>query len=174
MHSNRSPQAPQHHIDRKRSFTMKRTLLLTAVLAIAASAGLRSAAAPSPDSARDQLLAAREAVWRDWFAGDQAALEREVPPETIAISASETNWHNQKEILQSAADFHTGGGKLLRLEFPRTEIQRFGDVAMLYSQYVLETESNGKRSEESGRVTEIFVWRNGRWVNPGWHTDAVK
>ncbi|MFZ0579623.1 MAG: nuclear transport factor 2 family protein [Candidatus Acidiferrales bacterium] len=153
---------------------MKRSLLLTVVLAIAAWAGLRSAAAPSPDSGKDQLLAAREAVWRDWFAGDQAALEREVPPETIAISASETAWHNQKEILQSAADFHTSGGKLTRLEFPRTEIQRFGDVAMLYSQYVLETESNGKRSEESGRVTEIFVWRDGHWVNPGWHTDAVK
>lgn len=153
---------------------MKRTLLLTAVLAIAALAGLRSGAAPSPDSGKDQLLAAREAVWRDWFAGDQAALEREVPPETIAISASETNWHNQKEILQSAADFHAAGGKLLRLEFPRTEIQRFGDVAMLYSQYVLETETNGKRSEESGRVTEIFVWRDGHWVNPGWHTDAVQ
>ena len=153
---------------------MKRNLLLTVVLAIAALAALRSAAAPSPDSGKDQLLAAREAVWRDWFAGDQAALEREVPPETIAISASETTWHNQKEILQSAADFHAGGGKLLRLEFPRTEIQRFGDVAMLYSQYVLETETNGKRSEESGRVTEIFVWRDGHWVNPGWHTDAVK
>jgi hypothetical protein len=59
---------------------------------------------------------------------------------------------------------------LLRLEFPRTEMQRFGDVAMLYSQYVLETEINGKRSEESGRVTEIFVWRDGHWLNPGWHT----
>jgi hypothetical protein len=54
------------------------------------------------------------------------------------------------------------------------EIQRFGDVAVLYSQYVLETETNGKRSEESGRVTEIFVWRDGHWVNPGWHTDSVK
>lgn len=153
---------------------MKRTLLLTAVLAIAALAGLHAAAAPSPATERDQILTAREAVWRDWFAGNLPALEREVPPETIAISASETNWHHQKEILQSAADFHAAGGKLLSLEFPRTEIQRFGDVAMLYSQYSLETETNGKRSAESGRVTEIFVWRDGRWVNPGWHTDAVK
>lgn len=151
---------------------MKRTLLLLAVLTVGAA--LHISAAPSPATEKDQLLAAREAVWRDWFAGDQAALEREVPPETIAISASETNWHNQKEILQSAVEFHAAGGKLLRLEFPRTEIQRFGGVAMLYSQYELETEMNGKRSVESGRVTEIFVWRDGRWVNPGWHTDAVK
>jgi hypothetical protein len=153
---------------------MKRTLLLLVVLGITVAAAFHTAASPSPTTEKDQILAAREAVWRDWFAGDRAALEREVPPETIAISASETNWHNQKEILQSAADFHAAGGKLLRLEFPRTEIQRFGEVAMLYSQYELETETNGKRSVESGRVTEIFVLRDGHWVNPGWHTDAVK
>ena len=153
---------------------MKRTLLLLVVLGITAAAAFHAAASPSPTTEKDPILAAREAVWRDWFAGDRAALEREVPPETIAISASETNWHNQKEILRSAADFHAAGGKLLRLEFPRTEIQRFGEVAMLYSQYELETETNGKRSVESGRVTEIFVLRDGHWVNPGWHTDAVK
>jgi hypothetical protein len=45
---------------------------------------------------------------------------------------------------------------------------------MLYSQYVLETATNGKREVQSGRVTEIFVWRDGHWENPGWHTDAVK
>jgi ketosteroid isomerase-like protein len=155
---------------------MKR-ILVVAVLGIAALAGVHSTAAPasslavSPASEREQLLTAREAVWRDWFAGDQAALERELPPETIAISASETKWENQKEIIQGAADFHAAGGKLLRLEFPRTEIQRYGDVAMLYSQFVLETEMNGKRSTEAGRATEIFVLRDGRWVNPGWHTD---
>lgn len=153
---------------------LKRMLLVLAVVGITVAAAFHAAASASPAAEKDQILAAREAVWRDWFAGDRAALEREVPPETIAISASETNWHNQKEILQSAADFHAAGGKLLRLEFPRTEIQRFGAVAMLYSQYALETETNGKRSTESGRVTEIFVLRDGHWVNPGWHTDAVK
>jgi len=35
----------------------------------------------------------------------------------------------------------------------------------------VETEENGKRSVSSGRATEIFVRRNGEWVNPGWHTD---
>ena len=124
---------------------MKRTLMLIAALGLTVFSATHTPASASPATEREQILAAREAVWRDWFAGDRAALEREVPPETIAISASETNWHNQKEILQSAADFHASGGKLLRLEFPRTEIQRFGDVAMLYSQYTLETEMNGKR-----------------------------
>jgi hypothetical protein len=60
----------------------------------------------------------------------------------------------------------------VRLEFPRTEIQHFGHVAIIYSQYLVETEVGGKRKVETGRVTEIFVWRNGQWTNPGWHTDS--
>jgi hypothetical protein len=43
-----------------------------------------------------------------------------------------------------------------------------------YSQYVYETEVGAKRSITSGRVTEIFVLRNGKWTNPGWHTDSEK
>jgi hypothetical protein len=37
---------------------------------------------------------------------------------------------------------------------------------------VYETEVGTKRSQTSGRVTEIFVLRNGKWTNPGWHTDS--
>ena len=65
------------------------------------------------------------------------------------------------------------GGKLIRLEFPRTEIQRFGDVVIIWSKYLVETETNGKRSLTSGRVTEVFVRRHGQWTNPGWHTDST-
>jgi hypothetical protein len=53
-----------------------------------------------------------------------------------------------------------------------TEIQRFGEVAITYSQFLFETEGDGKRSLTSGRVTEIFVLRYGKWTNPGWHTDS--
>ncbi|MGA7626622.1 MAG: nuclear transport factor 2 family protein [Candidatus Acidiferrales bacterium] len=153
---------------------MKRTLVLIFALSAAAVAGHSVSFSLSAANEKDQLLQVRETVWRSWFAGDLATLERLVPPETIAISASEQNWETQKEIIQGAADFHKAGGKLIRLEFPRTEIQNFGDVAMTYSQYVLETEVGGKRSTSSGRATEIFVRRAGQWVNPGWHTDSVK
>jgi ketosteroid isomerase-like protein len=95
-----------------------------------------------------------------------------VPPETIVISAGEKEWKHQAAVLQSAVDFQAQGGKLIRLEFPRTEIQHFGDVAILYSEYSLETEMHGKRSTSFGRATEVFVLRNGQWTNPGWHTDA--
>jgi len=113
-------------------------------------------------------------VWRAWFANDTKALEMLVPRDTIVISSGEKEWKNQADILESAAQFHSKGGKLIRLEFPRTEIQRFGDVAITYSQYLYETEMDGKRTVTSGRVTEIFVLRHGQWTNPGWHTDTEK
>jgi hypothetical protein len=119
------------------------------------------------------LLAVRETVWRAWFAGDIKTLEQLVPPDTLVISASEKNWKHQSDILSSATEFHSAGGKLVRLEFPRTEVQHFGDVAIIWSQYIVETEENGKRSVGSGRVNEIFVFRDGHWTNPGWHTDSV-
>jgi hypothetical protein len=97
-----------------------------------------------------------------------------VPADTIVISAGEEKWKNQADILQSAARFHAKGGKLIRLEFPRTEIQRFGGVATTSSQYLYEIEVDGARSLTSGRVTEIFVLRKGKWTNPGWHTDTEK
>jgi ketosteroid isomerase-like protein len=123
---------------------------------------------------RANLLKVREQVWRTWFASDRKNLEELVPPETIVISPGEEKWKNQTEVFQSAADFQAGGGKLLRLEFPRREVQRFGDVAIVWSQYVVEAEMNGKRSSSSGRVREVFVKRNGKWTNPGGHSDGEK
>jgi hypothetical protein len=122
----------------------------------------------------EQLLRAREQVWRAWFAGDTRTLEKLVPAETIVMSGGEEKWKNQADVLRTGAEFHLHGGKLLRLEFPRTEIQHFGNVAIIWSAYVVETEMDGKRSTSSSRVTEIFVWQHGEWTNPGWHTDPEK
>ena len=122
----------------------------------------------------EQLLQVRETVWRAWFAGDTKTLEELIPPGSIVMSGGEEKWKNQADVLHGAAEFHANGGKLVRLEFPRTEVQHFGDVAIVWSQYLAETETNGKRSLDSGRITEIFVRRYGQWTNPGWHTDAGK
>jgi ketosteroid isomerase-like protein len=116
----------------------------------------------------------RETVWRAWFAGETETVADLVPPETLVISAGEKQWKNQADVLRTSSEFHARGGKLIRLEFPRTEVQHFGDVAIVWSQYVLETEVDGERSQSAGRVTEIFVWQHGRWTNPGWHTDEEK
>ena len=131
-------------------------------------------AAPRPlgDQMKKSLLEAREAVWRAYFAGDRTTLEKLIPEETITIEANDNNWSNRQKILSGAEEFSKGGGKLIKLEFPRTEIQVYGLTAVVYSDYAYELEMNGKRSSHTGRVTEIFVRRNGQWVNPGWHMDS--
>ena len=120
---------------------------------------------------KQELLAAREAVWRDFFANNRAHLEETIPPETIAINPGEKNWQGHDQILADAKGFTDAGGKLTRLEFPKTEIQVYGNVALLYSEYLYETEMQGKTQQHSGRATEMFVNRDGKWVNVGWHLD---
>lgn len=129
-----------------------------------------SGSAAKPDE-KTELLRVREAVWRAWFANDAKTLEQLVPGDTLVINAGQEKWQNQADVFKDAADFQAAGGKLIRLEFPRTEIQWFGDVAVIYSDFSYEIEENGKRFVTSGRATETFVRRHGKWTNPGWHTD---
>lgn len=148
---------------------MRRFFPTIAVLCLLAAA-VASAQSDALDQ-RGEILKAREAVWRAWFNNDQAVLKELVPEETIVFSSDEAKWKRQADVLRTAAEFQADGGKLTRLEFPHTEIQRFGDVAVVWSNFVVETETHGKKSIDAGRASEIFVLRNGKWVNPGWHTD---
>jgi ketosteroid isomerase-like protein len=129
-------------------------------------------ASPRPlgDQMKKRLLDAREAVWRAYFAGDGAALEKLIPEETIAIE--DNTWTNRQKVLDTATQFAKNGGKLVKLEFPKTEIQVYGFTAVLYSDFSYELEIGGQPSKHSGRVTEVFVLRKGQWVNPGWHMDS--
>jgi ketosteroid isomerase-like protein len=133
-------------------------------------------AAPRPlgDQMKQRLLDAREAVWRAYFAGDRATLEKLIPDETIAIEAGDNNWSNRQTILDNAQRFVKGGGKLVKLEFPKTELQVYGATAVLYSNYALDLDLGGQLINQSGRVTEVFVLRKGQWVNSGWHMDIAK
>jgi ketosteroid isomerase-like protein len=119
-----------------------------------------------------ELLKVRRSVWIKWIENDQDALKKLVPEDTVVISTGQPGIKHQAEVLQEAAAFHAAGGRLLNLEFPKTEVQHFGDVAVTWSEYVLELEVAGKREKTVGRVVEVFVKRNGDWTNPGWHTDA--
>ncbi|MGH9603942.1 MAG: nuclear transport factor 2 family protein [Terriglobales bacterium] len=123
---------------------------------------------------RRELLTAREAVWRAYFANDAQHLDKVIPTETVAINAGEEPWADRKAVLAGAAGFASSGGKLLKLEFPRTEVQMFGDVAILYTTWSYTLEMEGKQQTSSGRGTEIFVRRDGQWVNSGWHLDSGK
>lgn len=129
-----------------------------------------------PPPARQQLLTAREAVWRAYFTNDQAQLDKLVPADTIVLEGPlEKPFVKKAEILESARQGAQAGNKLIRLEFPQTEIQLYGNTAIIYTTYLYELENpKGERHTSTGRATEIFVHRDGAWVNPGWHLTPVK
>jgi ketosteroid isomerase-like protein len=120
------------------------------------------------------LLVAREAVWRAYFANDKAALEKLIPQELVTIEPEGNQFGSRNAVLAASEQFAKSGAKLARLEFPKTEIQVYGSASIIYSTYLFEIERNGQRTASSGRVTEVFVRRNGQWVNPGWHMDSTK
>ena len=126
----------------------------------------------APAESRKALLEARESVWRAFFSNDRPTLERLLPEETLVMDSGTPGVGNREGVLESAERFAKSGAKLVRLEFPTTEIQYYGNVAIIYSTYLYEIEDHGKLTPSNGRITEVFVFRKGEWVNPGWHMEA--
>ena len=120
------------------------------------------------DAEKREVLAAREAVWRAWFAGDTKQLTTLLPPELITIEPSSAAFGDLKSNLQGSRDFAAGGGKLTRLVFPTTEFQAYGATVILYTTYEMDLLVDGKTRTDRGAATEVFVRQNGRWVNTGW------
>ena len=123
---------------------------------------------------REQILTEREKVWRAFFANDRAMLDKLIPEEVIAIDDGDEGFQNRERILAGAKQFAESGGKLVSLEFPKTEIQLYGNTVLIYTTYKMELDFGGQRSKSSGRATENFVIRNGQLVNVGWHLDSGK
>jgi hypothetical protein len=103
---------------------------------------------PVSESVRKALLAAREAIWRGEFLENPSLL----PPETIGIVEWTEDWKHRDEIIAGAKTANANGINIKRLEFPRTEIQLYGDTAILYQ--------------------PISMKRNSTARAPGWRQDA--
>jgi ketosteroid isomerase-like protein len=154
-----------------------RRLGATALILCASAFGSVPSASQAPaisSETRAELFAARNAIWRGWFANDRAVLERMLPDDFVGIGFGGGPFDTRASALQGAADFAAGGGKLVRLEFADDRIQQFGDVATVFSNYTVEFEINGTRTTQAGRATEVFLRRGGRWINPAWHLDSGK
>src|SRR5262249_5873110 len=83
---------------------------------------------------RASLLTAREAVWRAWFAGDHDALAKLLPADLITLSSNpDESFGTLDSTLAASRGFAATGGRLARLVFPRTEIQAYGNTAILYT-----------------------------------------
>jgi ketosteroid isomerase-like protein len=138
----------------------------------ASPAAARAAEGVVQEEPRKRLLADRETVWRSFFSGDTKTLRSVLGKELVGINAGEEGWMNRAGALAAAKEMRERGARLLRLEFPKTEIQFYGDNAIVYSQYAYELEIGAHRETASGRATEVFIRRGGGWVNPGWHLDS--
>jgi hypothetical protein len=126
------------------------------------------------DEERALLLSAREAVWRAWFAGDHDALAKLLPAELITLSANPgESFGTLDSTMAGSRGFAASGGKLTRLVFPRTEIQAYGNTAVLYTSYEMDLQNGGRTRTERGRATEVFVNTNGHWLNTGWQLAPV-
>lgn len=152
--------------------TFRKYLYLVVVALVSWSPAARaedgSAAAPDPE-----VLRLREAAWRAWFAGDEAALRDMLPPEFVGIDMGAGPFSDLEATIVESRAYRAGGGRLVRLEFPETRAQRFGDTVVLYGRYSVVLESEGKQETLAGRLTEVFVRRDGRWWHPGWHLDVT-
>jgi ketosteroid isomerase-like protein len=143
---------------------------LALLAALLPASGSRLAAATSIDP---EVLAAREAAWRAYFAGDVKALGAMLPEEFIGIGMNEAPFAGRAKTLEDALAFRERGGRLLRLSFPETQAQRFGDVVVLYGRFEIVLQTAGTERTMRGRLTEVFVRRDGAWVHPGWHLDLT-
>ena len=120
------------------------------------------------DATRRDILAARDATWRAFFADDTASLGRLLPAAVAAGDA--TSWQDRAAVMKAARRFADAGGKLLQLKFDSTTVSLFGDVAVVRSVVTVQILSGGQTSTSTDRATEVFVHQQGSWVNPFWHT----
>jgi Domain of unknown function (DUF4440) len=150
-------------------------ILLTISLLVPITALHAEEYGPEPDpTTRAEILELREAAWRTWFGNDQSGFRRVVPEELVAMGWAGGTWDDREQTLRAMAEFAKGGRTLRSLEFPRNVFQQYGDVVILYTSFRLVlADTAGKAEEISGRGTEVFVRRNGRWIHTGWHLDDV-
>jgi ketosteroid isomerase-like protein len=123
---------------------------------------------PLSEEQKKPILVAREAVWRAWYGGDTKALAELLPPELLTLHPGQDGFGTYQTIVEGSERFAKGGGKLVRLAFPKTEFQRYGNTVIIYTTYELELETGGKKTTEHGQATEVFVRRGGKWLNTGW------
>jgi len=145
--------------------------LLGSVALACASAG-KSHGGTLTSAERAELLGVRAAVWRAYFTGDEGTLLDLLPPDFIAIDPTGPIAPGREGQVEGLRAFRDSGGQLVALDFPVTEVQLLGDVAVLYTTYAVELATPQGPQRLAGRATEVFQRRDGRWVHPGWHLDT--
>ena len=154
---------------------MRRIILAASTLAILSA--VPTAQAQQRDTRRAweaSLLAAREAVWRHFFANADS-LAADLTDDFIGMGDESREPSNKRQTVRNSRETIAAGVTLASLAFPRNTIQRYGDVAIIYGEYRYQTARNGRSGPmRAGRCTEVFRWNGRRWVHTAWHLDAIR
>ncbi len=127
----------------------------------------------APPPWKDALLTAREAVWRDFF-GAPDALAAVLTEDFIAINSGGP-WRNRAETIADSREARAAGSVLTELVFPETRVQRYGDVAIIYTTYRFTVKrGSAEPTTSAGRATEMFRLVGSRWLHTGWHLDEAE
>src|SRR5690242_4752940 len=142
--------------------------LITASIVVCVTLPL---AAQAPTTSQ-QLIAARDTVWRAWFANDTVLLHRFIPPSAAAAEGGETlGWSDHKAIFSGARQMAASGAKLEQLDFFGTQIDASGNSAIVRSRFRYIIRHGARVDTSSGTAAEVFVREKGRWVNPFWQLE---
>jgi len=149
---------------------MRVMLVGTLLLGVIATPSFAQDVRTSADAkTRVELERARDVVWRSWFAGDSAALDR-VLAGALAAGDNVDGWADRKGAIAESQEFAKNGGKLLALKFDSTAIEMHGTVAVMTARYSYTTADRaGKQNTARGYAVEIFVREKGAWTHPFWH-----
>ena len=115
-----------------------------------------------------QLIAARDSVWRAWFANDTVILRRMLPDALVAGGGRPIHWNDLPAELAESRSFASSGARLERITFTGTRITIDGAVAMAGSDYELLIRSPQRVDSVRGHAVELFVRQGAHWVNPFW------
>ena len=151
-----------------------RTIARVIGIALLAAAMSASGSRVAADAAIDpEVLIAREAAWRAFYDGDVKTLGEVLPEDFIGINMNDSPFTNRAKVLDASRAFRERGGRLVSLTFPETQAQRYGDVVVLYGRFEVVFHTGSAERTMRGRLTEMFVRRDGKWLHPGWHLDLT-
>lgn len=146
---------------------MRTILLAIAIVVLPLSARAQAHAADAKTTS--ELERARDVVWRAWFGGDTATLDKVIAG-ALAAGGNVEGWADRQTAIAGSRDFAAGGGRLLDLKFDSTAVELHGKVAVMTSRFTYTTaDKAGKRETTRGYAVEIFVHENGAWTHPFWH-----
>ena len=149
---------------------MRAMVVVALLLGVLVAPGPRQGSDATVDvRTRAELERARDVVWRSWFAGDSATLDR-VLAGALAAGDDVDGWADRKTAISGSREFAKNGSKLVNLKFDSTAIALHGKVAVMTARYSYTiADRSGKQETTRGYAVEIFVHEKGAWTHPFWH-----